>query len=185
MTNDPDRTALTAVARGNRQALATLYNRHAHHLLGYLVHLTGDVNLAEDLVQELFLIVWRDAGRFRGHSSVRTWFFGIAHNLGLMALRRKRPELLDEMTADRLTAFDPDPLDMAVLALDRERLAAALATLSASQRAVIELTFYHGLRRAEVAQVLGCPVGTVKSRLHYALRALARVMSDQDGRSGL
>lgn len=106
-------------------------------------------------------------------ATLRTWLFGIAHNLGLMALRRKRSQSLDEATADRLTAPGPDPVDLAALALDRERLYAALATLPAAQRAVIELTFYHGLTWAEAAQVMDCPAGTVKSRLHYALRALA------------
>lgn len=180
INSDPDRATLMVIAGGDRQALATLYNRHACDLLGYLAHLIGDANEAEDLVQELFLVVWRDADRFRGASSVRTWLFGIAHNLGLMALRRKRSQSLDEATADRLTASGPDPVDLAALALDRERLYAALATLPAAQRAVIELTFYHGLTRAEAAQVMDCPVGTVKSRLHYALRALAYVMSDEN-----
>jgi RNA polymerase sigma-70 factor (ECF subfamily) len=167
---------MTGVMQGDRQALATLYDRHAQALAGYLGHLTGDAAVAEELVQDLFVIVWRDAGRFRGDSTVRSWLFGIAHKLGLMELRHKRPESLDEAAADSLAAPDPDPADLADLALDRERLQMAMEALPAAHRAVIEMTFYHGLNRAEVAQALNCPVGTVKSRLHYALQALARVM---------
>lgn len=167
--------------QGNQQAIAELYDRHAQRLLNYLAHLTGDADAAEDLVQELFVIVWRDAARFRGQSTVRTWLFGIAHHLGMTALRRKRTLPLDESAGDSLADPGPDPDALAALAIDRERLAQALQALPAPHRAVVELVFYHGLAQAEVAQILGCPLGTVKSRLHYALRALARAMREQDG----
>ncbi|HSJ53231.1 MAG TPA: RNA polymerase sigma factor, partial [Anaerolineae bacterium] len=175
--DDADEVLLRQVMNGDRQALATLYARHAAPLLAYLAHLVGDGATAEDLVQELFLVVWRDAGRFRGSASVRAWLFGIAHNLGLMALRserRQRRAWPGEDALDGRAAPDPGPADLVALAVDRQRLAAALAALPAAQRAVVELTFGHGLARAETAQVLGCPVGTVKSRLLLALRALAR-----------
>ena len=180
MSPDPDRDVLRAIAQGNRQAIAELYDRHAQRLLDYLAHLTGDADTAEDLVQELFVIVWHDAARFRGQSKVRTWLFGIAHHLGISTLRRKRALPLDGPTADGLADPSPDPADLAALAVDRERLAQALQALSATHRAVVELVFYHGLTQAEVAQILECPLGTVKSRMHYALRALARAMRDQD-----
>jgi RNA polymerase sigma-70 factor (ECF subfamily) len=168
-----DRATLNAIAQGERQALADLYQGHAPSLMGYLTHLTGDPAAAEDLVQELFMVVWQDAGRFRSDSTVRSWLFGIGHKLGLMWLRRKRPQLLDHEVTEKLADDALGPADLADFALDKERLEAALASLSAEHRAVIELTFYHQLSRAEVAQTLGCPVGTVKSRLHYALRILA------------
>ncbi len=181
MRPDPDLDVLKAIAQGSHQAITELYERHARHLLNYLARLTGDADAAEDLVQELYVVVWRDAQRFRGQSSVRTWLFGIAHNLGITALRRKRALALDEFTADRLTDPGPDPADLAALASDRERLAQAMQALPAAHRAVIELVFDHGLAQAEVAQVLDCPLGTVKSRLHYALRTLSQTMRDQDG----
>lgn len=170
---DSDRAVLRQVAQGDPQALAALYARHAPALLDYLARLTGDSAGAQDLLPELFLVVWRDADRYRGEASVRTWLFGIGHKLGLMALRRRQPELLDEEALDRLPAGGRDPAELAGWALQKERLAAALATLPPQQRAVVELVFFHGLSRAEVAGVLGCPQGTIKSRLHYALRALA------------
>jgi RNA polymerase sigma-70 factor, ECF subfamily len=181
--DDADRATVTAIVEGNRQALAALYRRHAPDLLGYLAHLTGSVSTAEDLVQELFVIVWRDAGRYRGESSVRSWLFGIAHNLALMALRDRHRETLDEAIVGGLASPAPGPAELADLALDRERLVAALATLSIAQRAVVELTFYFGLAQAETARVLGCPLGTVKSRLHYALLALARALERYPGAS--
>ena len=167
-----DRSCLEKICQGDDQALATLFIRHRQALLDYLFRLIGDFGAAEDLVQDVFLIVWRDARRFRGHSKVRTWLFGIAHNLGLMHLRRKRPELLEDVEIEKLISDEPDPADLAELVIDAERLTVALASLTASQRAVIELTLYHGLTQAEVAEVLECPIGTVKSRLHYALKGL-------------
>ncbi len=181
MRPDPDLDVLRAVAQGSQQAITELYDRHAQHLLNYLARLTGDVDAAEDLVQELYVVVWRDARRFRGQSSVRTWLFGIAHNLGITALRRKRALPLDEFAADRLADPGPDPDDLAALASDRERLVRALQALPPAHRAVVELVFGHGLAQAEVAQVLDCPLGTVKSRLHYALRALSQTMREQNG----
>lgn len=180
MSPDPDLDILKAVAQGDRQAITMLYDRHARHLLNYLARLTGDADTAEDLVQELYVIVWRDAGRFQGRSSVRTWLFGIAHHLGVTALRRKRALPLDGAADDSLVDPGLDPDALATLAIDRERLAQALQALSATHRAVVELVFSHGLAQTEVAQVLGCPLGTVKSRLHYALCALSRAMKDQD-----
>lgn len=180
MSPDPDHDVLRAIAQGNREAITDLYDRLAPHLLNYLARLTGDTDAAEDLVQDLFVIVWRDAKRFRGQSSVRTWLFGIAHHLGVTALRRKRMLPLDESVRNSLAAPCPGPDDLAALAIDRERLTRAIETLSVAHRAVIELVFYHGLARAEVAQTLGCPLGTVKSRLHYALRALSCAMREQD-----
>jgi len=175
--SDPDRETLSAITRGDRQALAVLYDRHARSLLRYLERLVLDAPLAEDLLQDLFLIVWRDAGRYRGEASVRSWLYGIAHNLGLMALRKRREWPLEEWAAEHVAAdMEADPADLAALAWDRERLSRALGALSAEHRAVVELVFYHGFKRKEAAQALGCPVGTVKSRLHYALRALARIM---------
>ncbi|MBN1934744.1 MAG: sigma-70 family RNA polymerase sigma factor [Anaerolineae bacterium] len=181
MRPDSDIDVLRAIAQGSQQAITELYDRHARHLLNYLAHLTGDADAAEDLVQELFVVVWRDARRFRGQSSVRTWLFGIAHNLGITALRRSQTLPLDEFAADSLADPGPDPDALVALASDRERLAQAMQALPAAHRAVIELVFDLGLGQAEVARVLGCPLGTVKSRLHYTLRALARTMREQDG----
>ena len=178
--DDSDEALLTRVADGDRQALAQAYARHAGSLLAYLAHLTGDPLAAEDLVQELFLVVWRDAGRYRGSASVRAWLYGIAHNLGLMALRRDRRHAVTGESLDERPGPEPGPVELAALAVDRERLSAALATLPVAQRAVVELTFTHGLARAETAQVLGCPVGTVKSRLHFALRALAAALAEPE-----
>jgi RNA polymerase sigma-70 factor (ECF subfamily) len=171
-----DLACIEAIIQGDDQALAKLYSRYGQVLLGYLTHLISDRSVAEELVQEVFLIVWRDAWRFRAQSTVRTWLFGIAHNLGLMHIRRKRPETMDSATTEGLISPELDPMDLADLALKHQRLTSALASLPPLQRAVIELTFYHGLARVEVARVLDCPVGTVKSRLHYALKALAHAL---------
>jgi RNA polymerase sigma-70 factor (ECF subfamily) len=177
---DADRALLQRVAHGNPEALEALYERYSSPLVSYLARLTGDPAGAPDLLQELFLVVWRDADRYRGDGSVQAWLFGIGHKLGLMALRRRQPELLDEEAPAQLPDDGHDPADLASWALQKERLAAVVAALPPAQRAVIELVFYHGLSRAEVAAVLDCPLGTVKSRLHYALRTLAGRMDEAE-----
>ncbi len=180
MSPDPDRDVLRAVALGNQEAITELYDRHAPHLLNYLAHLIDDADAAQDLVQDLFVVVWRDAEQFRGQSSVRSWLFGIAHHLGVTALRRKRTLPLNESYSHSLADSSPDLEDLAVLTVDRERLEEALRTLSVMQRVVVELVFYHSWTRAEIAQILGCPLGTVKSRLHYALSALTYTMREKE-----
>lgn len=182
--SETDERLLSRLAHGDARPLTSLYERHARGVFAFLCRLTGDAATAEDLLQETFLAVWRGAATFQGRSSVRTWLFGIAHNKAGHWLRRRHPEPLDEH------ADVPDPgsavPEMADEAWERERITAALAQLPAAQRAVLELTFYHGFSCAEVAEVLDCPVGTVKSRAYLARRRLAQLLADlnKDGDEG-
>jgi RNA polymerase sigma factor (sigma-70 family) len=176
---ETDERLLGRLTRGDPRALASLYERYARGVFAFLCRLTSDAAAAEDLLQETFLAVWRGAATFRGHSSVRTWLFGIAHHQAGHWLRRRHPEPLDE----HADVPDPGPAvpELADSAWERERITAALAQLPAAQRAVLELTFYLGFSCAEVAQVLDCPVGTVKSRAYLARRRLAQLLADLDG----
>ena len=142
--------------------------------MAYLSRLVRDTAVAEELFQELFLTVWKDAGRFRGRASVRTWLYRIAHNQAVSWLRKKRPDLRDEFPS--AIGNDPAPETEAINAAQREQIVAALDQLSPNHRAVVELTFYHQMSNREIARVMGCPVGTVKSRMSYARRQLAAVL---------
>ena len=174
-----DEQLIERLVRGDSAALTPLYDRHARAIFTFLCRLTGDEAAAEDLLQETFLASWHSARRFHGHSSVRTWLFGIAHNKAGHWLRRRRPEVLDEDL--ELPAPGPAVHDLADAAWERERIVAALALLPPAQRAVLELTFFHGFSCAEAAEALDCPVGTVKSRAHLARRRLAQLLADLDG----
>jgi RNA polymerase sigma factor (sigma-70 family) len=174
-----DEQLIERLARGNSGALTPLYDRHARTIFMFLCRLMSDEAVAEDLLQETFLAAWHSARTFRGHSSVRTWLFGIAHHKAGHWLRRRRSEPLDEDA--EIPAPGPAVPDLADAAWERERVMVALAQLPPAQRAVLELTFFHGLSCAEVAEALDCPVGTVKSRAHLARQRLAQLLADPDG----
>jgi len=173
---ETDEQLLGRLARGDSQALTALYDRHARAIFAFLCRLTGDAAAAENLLQDTFLAAWQGAATFRRRSSVRTWLFGIAHHKAGHWLRRHRPLPLEER--DDLPDPSPAVPELADAAWERERVTAALAQLPHEQRTVLELTFYHGLSCAETAEVMDCPVGTVKSRAYLARKRLARLLAD-------
>ena len=161
------------VAAGDGEALAELYRRHHEALCAYLLRLAGDQDLAEEVVQDTLLAVWRGAATFQGRSRVRTWLLGIARRQALGRLRRAVPERTSEELLAELPAPEPAPEELALASAERRDLAAAVGQLSALHQEVLALAFVHGLSYAEIAEVLGVPLGTVKSRLAGARRALA------------
>lgn len=165
-----DRQLLQRVAQGDEQALDILYQRHSGPLYNYLLRLVYEPPLAEDLLQEVFVAAWEGAGRFRGRSKVTTWLFRIAHNRAVSWLRRRKREVTLDTVGDLPTEDGPAELMMGRWRADQ--IQAALAQLSPKHRAVLELAFYHELSYQEIAEVVGCPVGTVKSRVSYARRYL-------------
>ncbi len=165
---------LRRVAEGDQDAFAELYAVLGPVVYTYLVRLVGDQGAAEDLLQEVFMAVWEGAGHFRGDSRAKTWVLRIAHYQAVSWLRRQRPvaALSEALPAEE------DIEEAALAAWSASRLAEALKRLPPRQRAVIELVFGQELSYAEVAAVLGCPVGTVKSRVSYALRLLRHLLRD-------
>lgn len=158
--------------------VAAVHAEHAGALLGHALRLTGDPGRAEDIVQETLLRAWKHAAPLAADARpLRPWLFTVAANLAAddRRARRSRPAELGENLAGDLPA--PDELDRAVEAW---YLADAVGRLSADHRAVLVETFYRGHTVAEAAQVLAIPVGTVKSRTFYALRAL-RLMLEEGG----
>lgn len=157
------------VAERNEQAFSELYHRYSPALHAYLVHMVQDRLVAEDLIQEVFLAVWRGASRFRGHSTVKTWLYRIAHHQAVSWLRKNvriRSNGLDAASED------PDPTNLVQARLLRDEVRQALQRLSPNHRAVVELTFFHELSYQEIAEIMECPVGTVKSRMSYARKYL-------------
>jgi len=163
-----DAGLLKAVANGDRQAMRTLYVRHHVGIYRLVLRLSKNPSLAEDLVSEVFLDVWRQARSFRGNSQVSTWLLAIARNKAFSALRRRVDEPLDDDTA----AMIEDPADNPETALDRKDRSAivqkCLAHLSSDHREVLDLVYYHGKSVDEIAEIVEIPVGTVKTRVFYA-----------------
>jgi RNA polymerase sigma-70 factor (ECF subfamily) len=135
-----------------------------------------DEGMAEDLISEVFLDVWRQAGRFEGRSAVSTWMLAIARFKALSALRRRPDEELDEETASAIE----DPTDDPGTTLEKKDKGAmirkCLVGLSADHREIIDLVYYHEKSVEEVAQIVGIPENTVKTRMFYARKRLAELL---------
>ena len=160
------------VAAGEKKALQEIYARFSSPLLHYLLTLAPDRRVAEEILQDTFVAVWRGAQTFAGRSSARTWIFGIARRQASNTLRRRGLPLHDGYEIDVLPLREQAPEEALLAGTVREEIAAQIRRLSPIHREVIDLVFYHGLSYAEVSEVLEVPVGTVKSRLSTAKRAL-------------
>jgi len=185
---DDDGALLARVGRGDREAFDALYRRFRRPLAAYLSRLTGEPDAADELVDDTLLVVWRRAGGFAGRSRPSTWIFGIAYHKALKALERRgrRERIFPPAAGDEGGARAQEPRSPAREAPDRAaaqhelagRMAEALARLPAEQRATVVLTYHHGLSYPEIAEILGCPVGTVKTRMFHARRKLAKLLPE-------
>ncbi len=168
-----DRELVQRVARGEEEALGELYRRHGTRVFRFALTITGRMELAEEVVQETFVALWKGAGSYAGRSQVSTWLLGIARNQGLAVLRGERK-------GGRAPGAPPELADPAKTVHAEEKRAAvwcAVQGLSAEQREVVFLAFYEALPYREIASLLGVPEGTVKSRMYHAKRKLAEVLS--------
>jgi RNA polymerase sigma-70 factor (ECF subfamily) len=170
-----DETLVDRIARGDKLAMQALFARHRTPVYRWLRRMV-DETLAEDLLSEVFLDVWRQAGRFEGRSSVSTWLMSIARFKALSARRRRIDSELDERTE----ATVADPADDPEAALQKkdcgEQLRQALTRLSPEHREIIDLVYYHEQSVDECAEILGIPAATVKTRMFYARKKLAEVV---------
>jgi RNA polymerase sigma factor (sigma-70 family) len=183
-TDDADRAVLALVTAGQLDALQELYDRYRVMAYSIALRITTDASLAEDVVQDAFLGVWRNAARYaEGRGSVKTWLLSIVHHRAVDAVRRRRPtvELPEREEAPPAALTLPDIWQEVAGNLDRARIAEALATLSDVQREAIELAYWAGLTQQEIAERTGAPLGTVKSRVRLGLLALRRALVGDDG----
>lgn len=169
-----DLTLLRRIARGDADAFGRLYDAYSQPIYNYTLSLVSEPAAAEEILQEVFLAVWRGAQRFREQAQVKTWLFRIAHNQALTWLRKNTTTVsLDE--AEDI----PDDLVLEDLFsnVDGAALRAALSRLGPRHLAVVELVFVYNLSYSEVAEVVGIPLGTVKSRMSHALRRLCLALT--------
>jgi len=172
-----DEALLRMIAGGDRKAMELLYSRYNVRVYRFVLRITGNACLAEDIVSETFLDVWRLAGTFGSKSQASTWLLAIARNKAFSALRRPANAQLDD---DKLAAIE-EPADDPEVSLNRKRQGATIQTclsqLSPAQREVLDLVYYHGKTVAEVARVIGSPTGTVKTRMHYARKRMRDLLN--------
>ncbi len=172
MSEADDRALLARIARRDRIAFEAFYRANGPALHRFVRDLVRDDGLAEELTSDVMVEVWRSAGKYGGRSRVRTWVFGIAHHKAIDALRKRRALTvpLDELLGVAAPADDPEAA--ALRADEGRRLERALASLTAEHRAVLELTYVEGFAQQEIAEIVGCPVATVKTRAFYAKQRL-------------
>jgi RNA polymerase sigma-70 factor (ECF subfamily) len=172
----PDEALISAVADGDRRAMQLLYTRHNVRVYRFVLRLTNDASLAEDLVSEVFFDVWRQAGSFKAQSQVSTWLLAIARHKALSALRRRPDEQLDECVA---AAIEDPADDSETIVHNRDRSAvvrACLSRLSALHREVIDLVYYQEKSIDEVALIVGIPASTAKTRMFYARKHMEKLL---------
>jgi len=176
MQSTSDDVLIGRIATGDRLAMQVLFARHHVRVYRFVLRLVRDESVAEDLISEVFLDVWRQAGRFEGRSQVSTWLLAIARFKALSALRRRSDEELDDETAQAIEDTSDDP----EVALDKKDKSAAirkcLQKLSAEHREIIDLVYYHEKSVEEVAKIVGIPENTVKTRMFYARKRLAELL---------
>jgi len=171
-----DETLISLIADGNKRAMQVLYARHNVKVYRFIVRLTGNQSLAEDLVSEVFLDVWRQAEGFEAKSQVSTWLLAIARYKALSALRRRTDEHLDDQMAATIEDTADDP-ETAVGTKDRNTIVQkCLTQLSPAHREVIDLVYYHEKSVDEVARIVGVPPATVKTRMFYARNKMADLL---------
>ena len=172
-----DEILVEQIAAGSKPAMQALFARHRTYVYRWLLRFVSNETLAEDLLSEVFLDVWRQAGRFQRRSSVSTWLMSIARHKALSARRRRTDGELDEKI--EATIADPanDP-EVALQEKDRgELVRRALMRLSPQHREVIDLVYYHEKSVDEVAHILDVPAATVKTRMFYARKKLAELVN--------
>ena len=172
----PDELELFAhISRGDLQAFERLYRLYQPRLTRFLTTLLKRPNLIEEVLDDTMMVVWQTAGKFRGSSKPSTWVFAIAYRKAHKA-RARWPDPVEEPEVDTRVSQDPLPDD----GLHHDRLRGALMKamdqLSTNHRAVVDLTYFQGLGYREIAEIVDCPVDTVKTRMFHARRHLKRAM---------
>jgi RNA polymerase sigma factor (sigma-70 family) len=173
-----DEALVALAARSEQSALAELYDRYGRPAYGLALRVVRDESLAEDAVQEAFLTVWRTAARFvpeKGKAS--TWILTLVHRRAVDVVRReqrRRTDSLEQAPEPGGGAADEE----AWLRLQRERVQAALRQLPDQQREALELAYYGGFTQSELAERLGQPIGTIKSRMFTGLTRLRELLGD-------
>lgn len=177
MTQAPsDLDLLKRIAASDAAALQALFGRHNVRIFRFITRLVKNESVAEELTNEVFIDVWRNAGKFESRSAATTWLFAIARNKAISSLRKRKDEELDDAMAEEIPDTDDTPEVAAQKQDKRSILRDCLAQLSEEHREVIDLVYYHEKSVREVSEITDTPEATVKTRMFYARKALSALL---------
>lgn len=175
-----ERALLKAIAAGDAKALERLYARAETRVFRFLLRVVKNQAIAEELLNEVFLSVWQNAQRYEGRSEPMTWMLSIAHNKAISVLRKRTEVLGIAEDAGRDLEAEEDTPDVAAQKQDKSaKIKACIAELSADHRTILDLVYYQDQSVAEVAEVLGIPEATVKTRMFYARKKLSELLLER------
>jgi RNA polymerase sigma-70 factor, ECF subfamily len=176
MQATPDGTLIERIADGDKLAMQVLFARHHVRVYRFVLRLVRNETTAEDLISDVFLDVWRQASKFEARAQVSTWLLAIARFKALSSLRKRTEQELDEETQAAIEDPGDDP-EVAMQKKDRgEILRKCLTKVSPEHREIIDLVYYHEKSVEEVAQIIGIPENTVKTRMFYARKRLSELL---------
>jgi RNA polymerase sigma-70 factor (ECF subfamily) len=182
----PDAALVEQMTAGDESALAALYDRYAGMLYGLLVRILKDTHAAEEVLQDLFLQLWRTASRFdASRGSMTAWLMVMARNRAISRLRRGNRHVVADDPEGYLLESLPSPGNLeedAVRLQMAGRLRAAMQSLPGEQRQALELAYFEGMTQTEIAERTGAPLGTVKSRVRAAMQSLKQHFDERTTR---
>jgi RNA polymerase sigma-70 factor (ECF subfamily) len=173
-----DEVLVERIRNRDFRAFEALYRAYHGRMSRFLLNMLRRPHLVEEVVNDTMMVVWDKIGDFQGASKLSTWMFGIAYRQGLKALRRCDDPVEDERSA-RQESGEASPEQNAGAERSRRALAQAIDTLSPTHRAVVNLTYFQEFGYREIAEILDCPVDTVKTRMFHARRHLKQSLSGE------
>ena len=179
MQTTSDEVLIGRIAGGDRLAMQVLFARHHVRVYRFVLRFVRNEATAEDLISEVFLDVWRQAGKFEGRSAVSTWLLSIARFKALSTLRKKPEQELDEETAEAIVDEADDPQTTLEKKDKSALLRDCMNALSAEHGEIIDLVYYHEKSVEEVAAIVGIPEATVKTRMFYARKKLGELLKQR------
>lgn len=173
-----DLRLIARVARGDSQAFDELYRNYQPRLCRFLANVVRHPQIVEEVLDDTLMVVWQRASDFKGESKLSTWIFAIAYRKAMKALRRYDVPLEDHEANERIST-DASPEEAFGQVRLHGLLQSAITNLSPDHRAVVELTYFQDLSYREIAEIMECPVDTVKTRMFYARRHLKRCLDGE------
>jgi RNA polymerase sigma-70 factor (ECF subfamily) len=170
--NSTDFALLSAIRSGDEKAMAELYDRYSAVVYSVALRVLGDTGAAEDILQEVFMQLWRNPGLFdSSRGNLVPWLAVIARNRAIDALRKRRPE---SDIADVVVSVEPDLAEEAGRAIAMTKVRGVLSGMPAAQRGALEMAYFEGLSHSEISAKTGEPLGTIKTRIRSGLLALRK-----------